>query len=148
MLREKIDDLISEATRKREMFDLETLRLVKAEFMKYNASKEAVSKPLDDNIEISILKKMVKQRKESADMYTQCGRPDLAGKETAEADFIKRFLPAETSPEEIEKAVVDIITSGVEPVKRNMGQIIKAVKEKYPTADGKTVSQIVASKLT
>ena len=67
MIREKIENLISEATKNREMFELETLRLVKAELMKYNASKEAVSKPMDDNIEISILKKMVKQRKESAE---------------------------------------------------------------------------------
>lgn len=148
MLREKIDDLISEATKNREMFELETLRLVKSELMKYNASKEAVSKPMDDNIEITILKKMVKQRMESAEMYRKGNREDLASKETDEAEYIKRFLPAEASVNDIESEVNRIITSGVEPVKKNMGQIIKAVKVKYPTADGKVVSQIVASKLS
>lgn len=148
MIREKIEHLISEATKNREMFELETLRLVKAELMKYNASKEAVSKPMDDNIEISILKKMVKQRKESAELYNQGNRPELAEKETKEADFIAQFLPKETSVEEIEEAVNAIISSGVEPVKKNMGRIIKEVKSKYPAADGKLVSQVVSSKLS
>lgn len=148
MIREKIENLISEATKNREMFELETLRLVKAELMKYNASKEAVSKPMDDNIEISILKKMVKQRKESAELYNQGNRPELAEKETKEADFIAQFLPKETSVEEIEEAVNAIISSGVEPVKKNMGRIIKEVKSKYPAADGKLVSQVVSSKLS
>lgn len=148
MIREKIENLISEATKNREMFELETLRLVKSELMKYNASKEAVSKPMDDNIEISILKKMVKQRKESAELYNQGNRPELAEKETKEADFIAQFLPKETSVEEIEEAVNAIISSGVEPVKKNMGRIIKEVKSKYPAADGKLVSQVVSSKLS
>lgn len=148
MIREKIEHLISEATKNREMFELETIRLVKAELMKYNASKEAISKPMDDNIEIGILKKMVKQRKESAELYNQGNRPELAEKETKEADFIAQFLPKETSVEEIEEAVNAIISSGVEPVKKNMGQIIKTVKSKYPAADGKLVSQVVSSKLS
>lgn len=148
MIREKIEHLISEATKNREMFEIETLRLVKAELMKYNASKEAISKPMDDNIEIGILKKMVKQRKESAELYNQGNRPELAEKETKEADFIAQFLPKETSVEEIEEAVNAIISSGVEPVKKNMGQIIKTVKSKYPAADGKLVSQVVSSKLS
>ena len=148
MLREKIDNLISEATKNREMFELETLRLVKSELMKYNASKEAVSKKMDDVIEMTILKKMVKQRMESAEMYKKGNREDLASNETEEAEYIKRFLPAEASVNDIESEVNRIITSGVEPVKKNMGQIIKAVKVKYPTADGKVVSQIVASKLS
>jgi len=148
MLREKIDDLISEATKNEEKFHLEVLRLIKAEFMKYNTSKEAVSKKMDDVIEVTILKKMVKQRMESAEMYKKGNREDLATNETEEAEYIKRFLPAEASVNDIESEVNRIITSGVEPVKKNMGQIIKAVKVKYPTADGKVVSQIVASKLS
>lgn len=148
MIREKIENLISEATKNRNLFELETIRLVKTEIMKYNTSKEAVSKPMDDNIEISILKKMVKQRKESAELYKAGNRLELADKEIKEAEYIAQFLPKETSVEEIEEAVNSIITSGVEPIKKNMGQIIKSVKTKYPAADGKVVSQIVASKLS
>lgn len=147
MIREKIENLISEATKNRNLFELETIRLVKTEIMKYNTSKEAVSKPMDDNIEISILKKMVKQRKESAELYKAGNRLELADKEIKEAEFIAQFLPKETSVEEIEEAVNSIISSGVEPVKKNMGRIIKEVKTKYPAADGKLVSQVVSSKL-
>lgn len=148
MLREKIDGLISEATINGKKFELEVLRLIKAEYMKYNASKDALSHKLDDNVEIAILKKMVKQRLESVDMYKKANRQDLADKEKSEADFIKQFMPAEASIEEIENEVNAIISSGVEPVKKNMGQIIKSVKSKFPTADGKTVSQIVSGKLS
>lgn len=148
MIREKIENLISEATKNRNLFELETIRLVKTEIMKYNTSKEAVSKPMDDNIEISILKKMVKQRKESAELYKAGNRLELADKEIKEAEYIAQFLPKETSVEEIEEAVNSIISSGVEPVKKNMGRIIKEVKTKYPAADGKLVSQVVSSKLS
>lgn len=148
MIREKIENLISEATKNRNLFELETIRLVKTELMKYNTSKEAVSKPMDDNIEISILKKMVKQRKESAELYKSGNRLELAEKEIKEAEYIAQFLPKETSVDEIEEAVNSIISSGVEPVKKNMGRIIKEVKTKYPAADGKLVSQVVSSKLS
>lgn len=148
MIREKIENLISEATKNRNLFELETIRLVKTELMKYNTSKEAISKPMDDNIEISILKKMVKQRKESAELYKAGNRLELAEKETKEAEYIAQFLPKETSVDEIEEAVNSIISSGVEPVKKNMGRIIKEVKTKYPAADGKLVSQVVSSKLS
>lgn len=148
MIREKIENLISEATKNRNLFELETIRLVKTELMKYNTSKEAVSKPMDDNIEISILKKMVKQRKESAELYKAGNRLELAEKEIKEAEYIAQFLPKETSVDEIEEAVNSIISSGVEPVKKNMGRIIKEVKTKYPAADGKLVSQVVSSKLS
>lgn len=148
MIREKIENLISEATKNRNLFELETIRLVKTEIMKYNTSKEAVSKPMDDNIEISILKKMVKQRKESAELYKAGNRLELADKEIKEAEYIAQFLPKETSVEEIEETVNSIISSGVEPVKKNMGRIIKEVKTKYPAADGKLVSQVVSSKLS
>lgn len=148
MIREKIENLISEATKNRNLFELETIRLVKTEIMKYNTSKEAVSKPMDDNIEISILKKMVKQRKESAELYKAGNRLELADKEIKEAEYIAQFLPKETSVDEIEDAVNSIISSGVEPVKKNMGRIIKEVKTKYPAADGKLVSQVVSSKLS
>lgn len=148
MIREKIENLISEATKNRNLFELETIRLVKTELMKYNTSKEAISKPMDDNIEISILKKMVKQRKESAELYKAGNRLELADKETKEAEYIAQFLPKETSVDEIEEAVNSIISSGVEPVKKNMGRIIKEVKTKYPAADGKLVSQVVSSKLS
>jgi uncharacterized protein YqeY len=148
MLHEVIDKKIQEATMSSSKFELECLRLIKAEFLKYNASKEAVGKPMNDAVEVSILKKMAKQRKESAELYQRGGRAELAEKELAEAEFIEQFLPAPVSREDIEKAVNQFIFDGIMPVKKNMGQLIKAVKAKYPAADGKTVSEIVSNKLS
>ena len=152
MLYERIDNLIKEATiasanNREKKFEVECLRLVKAEFLKYNASKEAVKKPMDDAIEISILKKMVKQRDESGKLYMDNGRDDLAKVEFAEAEIIKSFLPEDVDVSDIENEVDIIIYSGVEPIKKNMGSIIKAIKQKYPMADGKTISEIVVKKL-
>ena len=147
MLREKIDSLISEATVNGDPLQLKVFRLIKTEFQKYNASKEAVTKPMDDNVEITILKRMVKQRQESAEMYHQGGREDLEENERLESTVIQGWLPAPVTEEQIEAEVNQIIFDGVMPVKKNMGQIIKAVKAKYPAADGKLVSQVVSSKL-
>lgn len=159
MLREKIDKYISEATLEMKAANGNTelenkvkekvgcLRLIKAEFLKYNASKEAVNKPMNDIIEISILNKMVKQRKEAAEIYTNGNRIDLAKKEISEAEFIESYLPDPVTENDIEAEIDNIINSGIEPIKKNMGTIIKQVKVKYPTADGKIVSQIVSKKL-
>lgn len=148
MLREKIDGLIAETTANRNFEHLNVFRLVKTEFQKYNASKEAVTKPMDDTVEVTILKRMVKQRRESAEMYTKGGREDLADKELLECEIIEGWLPAPVTEDQIRAEVDAVISGGVEPVKRNMGQIIKAVKSKYPSADGKLVSTVVMSKLT
>lgn len=146
MLREKIDGLIAQATTQRNQ-EVEILRMIKAEFQKYNASKEAVTKPMDDAVEIQILNKMVKQRKEAEMMYVKAGRQDLATNEHKKIEFIEKYLPAAATETDIEAEVNNIINSGVEPIKKNMGTIIKQVKAKYPTADGKLVSTIVSQKL-
>lgn len=148
MLYERIDTEIHDATIKDDRFTLDILRLIKAEFLKYNASKEALKTPMSDAVEITLMQKMVKQRKESAELYRQGGRTDLAEKEEAEANFIRGFLPAPVTTEMLEEAVNQAFFDGIMPVKKNMGLIIKTVKEKYPTADGKTLAAIVSAKLT
>ena len=146
MLREKIDELIAQET-KCNSGCLGILKLIKSEFQKYNASKEAVSKKMDDAIEIQILNKMVKQREEAEALYVAGGRQDLAFNERKEADFIKMYLPEPVTEQDIEKEINAIIDSGVEPIKKNMGTIIKQVKAKHPTANGKVVSDMVLKKL-
>jgi len=148
MLYERIDKEIHDATVNDDRFALETLRLIKAEFLKYTAAKEALKTPICDSVETTIMQKMVKQRKESAELYRQGGRTDLAEKEEAEANFISRFLPAPVTDEMLNAAVNQAFFDGIMPVKKNMGLIIKTVKEKYPTADGKTLAAIVSAKLT
>lgn len=147
MLREKIDELITQEMHC-DSGCIGILRLIKAEFQKYNASKEAVTKPMDDAIEIQILNRMVKQRKEAELMYIEGGRQDLAYKEHKEIEFIELYLPETASESDIEAEVDNIISSGVEPIKKNMGTIIKQVKARYPTADGKLVADLVKKRLS
>jgi hypothetical protein len=87
---------------------------------------------------------MVKERTETAEIYTANNRPELAEKERAEAAVISRFLPKEATKEEIEAFVN---TLGVF-TQKEMGQIIAKVKTQFTNADGKVVADIVKSKIT
>jgi hypothetical protein len=115
-------------------------RLIKAEYLKHKTAKNAT--PLDDAVEVNILRKMAKQREDSIAEYLKAGRQDLVDNETKELNVIKEMLPAEITAEQIETTVKTLIST-IEPIKKNMGLIIKGVKEVYPTADGKLVSSIV-----
>lgn len=142
LLFDRINGLIAEATFARNDTRMLTLRAIKAELLKAKTAKNA--KPLDQNTELQIIQKMVKQREESAKMYDDANRPELANNERAEIAILNEFLPKPVGIDEIEWVIG---TCGIEPFKQNMGQIMKAVKEKYPTVDGKLAAQIVSSHL-
>ena len=148
MLNTNLNKLIMEAMKSHDNVRLESLRAIKAAFMNWQTSKEHAGKELTEADEIQILKKMVKQREESIEQYNAAGRPELADAELAQVKVIKEFLPAEVTAEQIETTVNFVISTGtLDPVKKNMGAIIKAVKETLPTADGKLVAQIVSNHL-
>ena len=116
--------------------------------MNWQTSKEHAGKELTYADGMQIIKKMVKQREESIEQYVAAGRQELADAEQAQINVLKEFLPAEITAEQIEACVNEVITSGiVEPIKKNMGSIIKVIKETLPTADGKLVAQIVSKNL-
>jgi len=146
MVYEKIDKLIAEAMKNKDNIRLSTLRLIKTKFLEYKTSKGA--KPIDENIEISILRKMVSERTDAIGLYLAAGRNELAEKEQNEMNIIKEFLPAEVTEEQISEAFNKVLSSGVEPIKRNMGVFIKEIKASLPTADGKTVSTYVQNHLS
>ena len=145
MYSEKIEKMIMEALKAGEKTKAGVFRMLKSEFIVFKTAKNA--KPLDEAAEITIIKKMIKQRQDAAKEYLAAGRLELADNELEEVDVLKPLLPAEISEEEIKEAVKEI-SNTIEPVKKNMGVFMKAVKSKYPTADGKTVSQIVSTFLT
>ena len=145
MYSEKIEKMIMEALKAGENTKAGAFRMLKSEFIVFKTAKNA--KPLDEAAEIAIIKKMIKQRQEAAKEYLAAGRLELADNELEEVDVLKPLLPAEITEDEIKEAVKEI-SNTTEPVKKNMGVFMKAVKSKYPTADGKTVSQIVSTFLT
>lgn len=142
LLFDRINGLIAEATFARDDNKMLVLRAIKAELLNAKTAKNA--KPLDENVEFQIIQKMVKQREESAKMYEDAKRFDLAIKEKSEIEILQKFLPKPVGIDEIEWVIG---TCGIEPFKANMGKIMKAVKEKYPTVDGKLAAQIVSSHL-
>jgi len=146
MLYENIDKLIAEAMKNHDNTRLSTLRLIKTKFLEYKTSKGA--KPIDENVEVSLLRKMVSERMDSISIYLSANRKELAEKETNEMNIIKEFLPAEVTEDQIKDAFNKVLGSGVEPIKKNMGIFIKEIKVALPTADGKTVSSYVQKHLS
>ena len=98
--------------------------------------------------EVKLLQKLVKQRRDSAEIFTQQNRPDLAAPEMSEAEIISKFLPEKLSEEAVEKAVLSAIQKlGAEGMK-DMGKVMGMVsKQLAGQADGKTISGIVRKNL-
>ena len=144
-----LNKLIMEAMKAHDTVRTETLRGIKTAFLNWQTSKEHAGKELTYADKVQIIKKMVKQREESIEQYIAARRKELADAEQAQINILKEFLPAEATEEDILKCFYDVIgQDGVEPIKKNMGTIIKMIKSSLPTADGKLVAQIVASKLS
>lgn len=143
MIRENIDKMIMEAMKAKETVEASVYRLIKNEFLKFSTAKNA--KPLDETAEISILQKMVKQREESIEAYKKNNRFDLIETEVAEMDVLMNLLPNVASKEEVEDYVTYWYPDGIE--KKDMGKVIKEIKEKFTGVDGKMVADIVKSKL-
>ena len=144
----KIDMLIMSAMKEHKKMRLEALRAIKAAFMNWETSKEHAGQKLTEADEIQIIKKLIKQREESIEIFMANDRIELANEEHAQMLVLKEFLPSEATKEDILKCFNDIIgQDGVEPTKNNMGIIIKTIKAALPTADGSLIAQIVKSKL-
>lgn len=126
---------------------LAALRAVKSEILLIQTSGEAGE--LTEEQEINILSKLVKQRKDSAAIYLEQDRKDLALPEIDQAEVISQFLPEALSEEEIEKVVVMTIAQLGAVGMKDMGKVMGIVnKELAGQADGKTISNIVKAKLS
>ena len=137
-----IDELIRESALARDP-SVAIYRLIKAEFLRW--VKDNPGQNFDEATERKILKKMRDQRKDSLDQYTKAGRTDLAEIEAKEIEVLKKFLPKEVSPEEIENftklIIIEQYNSKVSM--KDMKSILSIVQATYPEADGKIVSKVV-----
>ncbi|HBK42233.1 MAG TPA: glutamyl-tRNA amidotransferase, partial [Porphyromonadaceae bacterium] len=118
-----ISDEIKKAMLARDKVRLEALRGVKKEFLEAKTAKGA-SDELSDETATAILQKMVKQRKDSAEIYTAQERADLASDELAQLRVIQEFLPQQLSPEELESAVKSIISETGAQSMKEMGKVM------------------------
>ncbi len=126
---------------------LTALRAVKSAILLVQTESGAVAE-LTEEQEIKILQKQVKQRKDSAAIYLEQGREDLASPELAEAEVISQFLPEAMSDEDIKKVVVATIQKVGAQGMKDMGKVMGIVSgELAGKADGKTISNIVKAQL-
>jgi len=135
------------AMKARDEARLSTLRMIKAALMKYKADSP---KPLDEAAEMTILKMLIKQRIDAAEMFRKGGRVESAEKEEAERAMIESYLPAAASAEEMDAAITEVVSeTGITSIKQ-MGAVMKAVNErlKGKTVDGKSLSDKVRSRLS
>jgi uncharacterized protein len=122
---------------------LEALRAIKAALL-LEKTKEGTTGEIPETVELRLLQKLVKQRKESAEIYIAQNRKDLADAELFQAGIIEKYLPAGLSPEEVEQKVREIIGQTGATSIRDMGKVMGlASKELAGQADNKTVAEIV-----
>ena len=145
---EKINTDIKEAMLTKDKFKLESLRAIKASLTLLQTSISSQNTVTKED-EIKILQKLVKQRKESSNIYTKQNRFDLAKLEKDQADFISTYLPKQLTNQEIEAIVSKVIVESNSIGLKDMGKVIGlVVKEIQGKADGKTISDIVKQKLS
>ena len=146
-LKSRIDSDIKSAMLNKEKEVLTALRGIKSMILLAETEKGA-SDQLSDDVEMKLLMKAAKQRKESAELYSQEGREDLAEKEIFEYNVIARYLPQQMSREELEVALVDLIKEIGATGPSEMGKVMGLATKKFAgKADGKQIAEIVKSKL-
>ena len=139
MLKERLDSLIAEAMKNKDNERVNVLRLIKSEIVK----KEKEGKEFTEQVEANVLLKMMAQREDSISQFKQANRMDLVENETKELEIIKEFAPKQVSEEEIVAETERVISTLGTITMKDMKNILSEVQNKYPTANGKIVSQIV-----
>jgi uncharacterized protein len=145
-----IDKYIQTALKNGEKNRVNAYRNLKSKILLAQTAKNA--KGYDDATELSIIGKYVKELNEDSKAYFAANRNDLAVEYVEEADILSEFLPNEPTEDEIKIAIAEFISLNNGPIsdtktlaKSQMGSCIKYVKNQYPTADGKKVSEVVKS---
>jgi len=140
-LYDKVSADIKTAMLARDKVALEALRGMKKEFLEAKTAKGSDG-TIPDEVGVKIIQKMVKQRKESAQIYTEQNRPELANNELAEVAVIEKYLPAQMTDEELEAAINAIITqvgaSGLQDLGKVMGL---ATKQLVGKTEGRLISE-------
>lgn len=145
-LEKEIMTSMKEAMKAKDQTALAALRAVKSEILLAKTSGD--SEELTEEDEIKLLQKLVKQRKDSARIFTEQNREDLSEPELAQAAVLEKFLPEQMSEEEITKVVADIIAKTGAAGMKDMGKVMgMANKELAGKADGRTISTVVKAQL-
>ena len=146
-LQEQVTQQLKTAMKAKDSVALESLRAIKSAILL--TQTQAGAKDLTAEDEIKLVQKLVKQRKDSAEIFRQQGREDLAEPEEAQIRIIEQFLPEQLDEAAIAKIIESIITQTNAEGMKDMGKVMgMATKTMAGKADGKTISAIVRQKLT
>ncbi|MGB0811299.1 MAG: GatB/YqeY domain-containing protein [Flavobacteriaceae bacterium] len=145
---DQLNSKLKSAMREKNKVALESLRAIKSAILLLQTQSGAKETP-DDNEITKLLQKLVKQRKESASIYREQGRVDLAEPEEAQISIISQFLPEQLSPEEVEKVIDEVIQLVGATTMKDMGKVMGMANKKMAgKADGKIIAEIVKKRLS
>jgi uncharacterized protein YqeY len=144
---DQLNSKLKAAMREKNKVALESLRAIKSAILLLQTQSGAKETPDDAEI-TKLLQKLVKQRKESASIFREQGRVDLAEPEEAQIEIISQFLPEQLSAEEVEKVIDEVIQSVGATTMKDMGKVMgMANKQLVGKADGKLIAEIVKKRL-
>ncbi|CDZ39100.1 GatB/YqeY domain-containing protein [Neorhizobium galegae] len=133
MLRDKLSDALKESMKAKDTRRLSTVRLIQTAIKDRDIANRGLGKdPVSDDDILQILQKMVKQREESAKIYEDAGRAELATQERAEIEIIKGFMPEQLSDEKVQELIKAAIAESGAQGLRDMGKVMAVLKEKHP----------------
>ena len=150
-----IDELIKESLKNKKTVDLKVYRILKSDIMAFKTQKNA---PVyDEAAELKIIQKYVTKMEDAEKQYSQAGREDLASECRDELEVLRKLLPEPVTALDIYEElqywaeknhyINEEIASEIKIPKKEMGVVIKYIKSKLPTADGKMISEIVKENL-
>ena len=146
-LENNVTSKIKEAMKAKDVIRLEALRAIKSALILLKTEDRNL--PIIETKEVQVLQKLVKQRKDSASIFREQNRIDLAEPEEAQANIISEFLPKQLSASEIANVVIEVITQISADGMKDMGKVMEIVSNKLAgKAFGKTISNIVREKLS
>jgi uncharacterized protein YqeY len=146
-IQKEVMEQMKSAMKSKDKVALESLRALKSAFLLANTSGSSVE--LSESDELKIVQKLVKQRKDSAAIFSEQGRDDLANPEIAQAKILEQFLPQQLSEEELKKAIEEIVAQTGASSMRDMGKVMGiASKQLGGEADGKAISMVVKELLS
>ncbi|MCY1668282.1 GatB/YqeY domain-containing protein [Rhizobium sp. SL86] len=131
-MRDKLSNAMKDAMKAKEARRLSTVRLIQTAIKDRDIANRGAGKdPVSDDDILQILQKMIKQREESAKIYTEGGRAELADQELAEIEIIRDFLPEQLSDEKVREIIAGIIEEIGAQGLRDMGKCIGLLKDRY-----------------
>jgi hypothetical protein len=146
-LAERVQKDLVDSMKAKDELRLSAVRMIKSALTKWKADNQ---REMDEAAEMQILNMLLKQRRESAEMFRKGGRPELAEKEEAEIQVIQAYMPAAASDEEVEAAIIAALAETGVTSSKQMGVVMKAAQVKLvgKRVDGKALSEKVRSRLS